>query len=134
VLQQDSTARANAVHGISFQTVTIDVPVYLDYLFSRLLAAGASFVRGTVQHINQLVEGGIYPFTDAEANPRPPDAIVICAGLSARVLGGVEDKAVFPVRGQTVLLRAPWVRFGRTISGTDGLWTYIIPRKSGDVC
>jgi hypothetical protein len=40
---------------------------------------------------------------------------------------------VYPIRGQVVLIRAPWVRFGRTKSETDGTWTYIIPRRSGDV-
>jgi D-amino-acid oxidase len=121
------------VDGISFQTITIDVPVYLNYLLSRLLAGGASVVRGTVQHIDQLVEGGAYPFT-GKAGPRPPDAIIVCAGLGARTLGGVEDKDVFSMRGQTAILRAPWVQFGRTIKTKEGSWTYTIPRRCGDVC
>lgn len=62
---------------------------------------------------------------------------MVCAGLGARTLGGVEDKDVYPLRGQTVLLRAPWVRFGRSFTGVSGegkdVWTYIIPRRSGDV-
>lgn len=133
VLPQDSLVHPKAVHGISFRTITIDVPAYLNYLLSRLLTAGASVTRGTVQHIDQLVEGGAYPFTGTGAGPTPPDAIIVCAGLGARTLGGVEDKEVFSMRGQTVLLRAPWVRFGRTISTKEGLWTYTIPRRRGDV-
>jgi hypothetical protein len=31
------------------------------------------------------------------------------------------------------LIRAPWVKFGRTLNG-KGEVTYIIPRRSGDVC
>ncbi|QRW23647.1 FAD-dependent oxidoreductase [Rhizoctonia solani] len=62
-----------------------------------------------------------------------PDAIVVCAGIGARNLGGVEDKDVYPVRGQVVLIRAPWVKFGRTKSESDDTWTYVIPRRSGDV-
>ena len=83
--------------------------------------------RASVQHIAQVAEGA---YTD---NVKP-DAVVICAGIGARFLGGVEDKDVYPIRGQTVLLRAPWIKFGRTQSSLDGLWTYIIPRRSGDVC
>jgi glycine/D-amino acid oxidase-like deaminating enzyme len=49
-------------------------------------------------------------------------------------LGGVEDKAMYPIRGQTVLLRAPWVKYGRTMVETDGRRTYTIPRRCGDVC
>ena len=72
-----------------------------------------------------MAEGGIC---------RNPDAIIVCAGLGARFLGGVEDKNIYPIRGQTVLIRAPWIRFGKTQSSYDGIWTYIIPRRSGDVC
>lgn len=62
------------------------------------------------------------------------DAIVVCTGLGARTLGGVEDKDVYPVRGQIVIIRAPWIRFGMTAShASSGLWTYVIPRRSGDV-
>ena len=61
------------------------------------------------------------------------DAIVVCAGMGARSIGGVDDMDVFPIRGQTVLLRAPWVRFGRTLVDEFGKKTYTIPRKSGDV-
>lgn len=61
--------------------------------------------------------------------------MIVCAGLGARTLGGVEDENVYPIRGQTVLVRAPWIRFGRTMSGNgeEAVWTYIIPRRSGDV-
>lgn len=87
-----------------------------------------------MQHVQQLAEGGAHVFTPGRAGKVPMDAIVVCAGLGARTLGGVEDKDVFPVRGQVVMLRAPWVRFGRTAShGAKGLWTYVIPRRSGDV-
>lgn len=36
---------------------------------------------------------------------QPAELIVNCTGLLASRLGGVEDKNVFPVRGQTVLVR-----------------------------
>ncbi|KAF8321060.1 uncharacterized protein EI90DRAFT_3020460 [Cantharellus anzutake] len=54
--------------------------------------------------------------------------------LGAATIKGIEDPDVYPIRGQTVLVRTPWVRFGRTLSepGVDGIWTYIIPRRSGD--
>lgn len=61
------------------------------------------------------------------------DAVMVCTGLGARTLGGVEDTAMYPIRGQTVLLRAPWIRYGRTTVDKNGLKTYTIPRKSGDV-
>lgn len=101
------------------------------YLLNRFLANGGQLVRGTVQHIDQVIEGGANQFTGGK--PSPPDVVVVCAGLGARTLGGVADQSMYPIRGQTVVVRAPWIRFGRTISSVDGLWTYIIPRRSGDV-
>ena len=120
------------VLGVSFTTVAIDVPIYLDYLVTQFLVNGGRIVRGSVQHINQLIEGGTSLFSGGNVNDFLPDAVVVAVGLGARFLGGVEDKAMYPVRGQTVLVRAPWVRFGKTEFLESGL-TYIIPRRSGDV-
>lgn len=111
--------------GITFSTLTIDVPVYLNWLLSRFLSLGGRTIRASVSHISQVLEG---------AYSRAPDALIICTGLGTRTLGGVEDKDMYPIRGQTVLVRAPWIKYGRTCSSADGLWTYIIPRRSGDVC
>lgn len=122
----------DCAEGISFKTLTIDSPVYLNYLLSRFLAAGGSIVRGAVQHIAQVVEGGAGIFNGRKVLSSP-SAVIVCVGLGARTLGGVEDKDVYPIRGQTVLIRAPWIKFGRAISSKGGLWTYIIPRRSGDV-
>ena len=68
-----------------------------------------------------------------------PKAIVVCAGLGVRELGGVEDDTIFPTRGQVVILRAPWCRSGWTYQegslsgGEGGARTYIIPRYDGQV-
>ncbi|KAG8710473.1 hypothetical protein FRC11_004479 [Ceratobasidium sp. 423] len=110
--------------GMAFNTITIDTPVYLPYLLSTFLGKGGSVVRARIMHISQVAQGS---FTSTK-----PDAIVVCTGIGARTLGGVEDKDVYPVRGQIVLIRAPWVKFGRTKSET-GAWSYIIPRRTGDV-
>ncbi|KAG6850028.1 hypothetical protein H0H93_002232 [Arthromyces matolae] len=119
-----------AVHGAAFTTLTVDTPVFLDHLMSRFIGNGGAVVRGTVQHISELIEGGVYAITGQGGGPVPPDAIIVCAGLGARTLGGVEDHDLYPLRGQTVLLKAPWIRFGRTLNTAEtGTWTYIIPRK-----
>ncbi|KAH9849568.1 D-amino-acid oxidase [Lenzites betulinus] len=125
---------AGALVGTSFKTVTIDTPTYLPYLLSRFIARGGNIVRGEIQHISQVIEGGPDLFLRGKASPEPVDALVVCSGLGARSLGGVEDKDVYPVRGQVVLIRAPWIDFGRTVSHAEqGLWTYVIPRRCGNV-
>ena len=123
----------DAKTGVSFTTVTIDTPAYLKYLWGRFLSKGGQFSRASVQHINQIIEGGPGIFT-TPFRKQPVDALVLCPGLGARALGGVEDKDVYPVRGQVIILKTPWIKFGRTASHSEqGLWTYIIPRRSGDV-
>lgn len=121
-----------AADGIEFETLTIDTPKYLNYLLARFLGNGGSVVRGNVQHINQVIEGGANGLSGS-GKPSLIYAVIVCAGLGARTLGGVEDKAMFPIRGQTVLLRAPWIRYGMTMVETNGMRTYTIPRRSGDV-
>jgi glycine/D-amino acid oxidase-like deaminating enzyme len=75
----------------------------------------------------------VHPNRESIAEVLFIDAVVVCAGLGARSLGGVEDKDMYPIRGQTVIIRAPWINFGSMQSNINGTWSYIIPRRSGDV-
>ncbi|KAJ7243850.1 D-amino-acid oxidase [Mycena haematopus] len=121
-----------AVFGINFTAISFDPPLYLDYLHKRFLAAGGRLVHGSVQHIKQVVEGGSAVFEGRP--PSPPAAVVVCAGLGARTLGGVEDKTVTSVRGQTVVLHAPWVGFGATRRKIEEeMISYVIPRRGGNI-
>ena len=72
-------------------------------------------------------------FTGGKSKVRPVDTLVVCMGLGARTLGGVEDKDVYPVPGQTVLLQAPWIEGGRSLVVESGAKTYIVPRRDGTV-
>jgi D-amino-acid oxidase len=63
----------------------------------------------------------------------PPAAVVNATGILASKLGGVEDRNVFPTRGQTILVRNECSKMyfrsaGRT---NDREPTYIIPRAYG---
>ncbi|KIJ14603.1 D-aspartate oxidase [Paxillus involutus ATCC 200175] len=113
---------ANSTAGWTFTTFTINTPVYLNWLLARFLAGGGTTKRVQLQHISQVF--------DSTQNPA---AIVACPGIGARFLGGIEDKNIYPIRGQTILLRAPWVKYGRSLSGADGSYAYFMPRCTGDV-
>jgi len=114
-----------SVSGETFKSITIDVPIYLQWLMAKFLGSGGQLKRVQVQHILQAATG---------AHAREADAVVVCTGLGSRFLGGVEDKEMYPIRGQTVLINAPWIKSVRGMDAKeDGLWTYIIPRRSGDV-
>lgn len=72
--------------------------------------------------------------------PSPPSVVILCVGLGASSLDGLEDKnPVYPVRGQVLQLEAPWVRNGFTrqegslSGGEGGQRTYVIPRGNGEV-
>ncbi|KIM59117.1 hypothetical protein SCLCIDRAFT_1218117 [Scleroderma citrinum Foug A] len=125
VLQNDLVP--GSTHGWSFTTLSLDPPVYLNWLLDRFLSNGGTIVRSQLLHISQAIEGGI------SGLPQKPNGVVVCVGIGARFLGGIEDKDVFPIRGQTIALRAPWVRYGRSISKADGSYTYSIPKVAGDV-
>lgn len=99
--------------------------------------------RNRVGHITQVAEGsytsrkpGAYTLYSSCVPYKPflssLDVIVVCTGIGSRSLGGVEDLDVYPVRGQTVLIRAPWVKFGISEKTSECI-SYIIPRQSGDV-
>ncbi|KAJ3853671.1 D-amino-acid oxidase [Lentinula lateritia] len=134
-LRPDELA-SGAVQGFACTAVTFDIPRYLPYLLARFTSGGGSIIRGSVAHIQQVLEGGTTLFAiNSLRKPSPPDAVILCVGLGARFLGGIEDKDVIPVRGQTVLLRAPWVRTMPVLRDLkDGAMPpYVIPRKGGDV-
>jgi glycine/D-amino acid oxidase-like deaminating enzyme len=114
----------DAKSGVKFKTLTIETPTYLPYLQSVFLSKGGKIYRATIQHINQVLEGVF---------SARPDAFIVCAGLGARSLGGIEDQGMYPGRGQVVTIQAPWVKNGRTMRHEDGSATYSIPRRSGEV-
>lgn len=68
-------------------TFQVDVPVYLGWLFARVLERGVSIRRHFVERIEDVwlqVEG--------------VKAVFNCTGLGAYDLGGVEDRDMFPTR------------------------------------
>jgi glycine/D-amino acid oxidase-like deaminating enzyme len=94
--------------------VTIDTSKYLLCLSKEVQRLGGALVRYNLSHISQL---------QIPIIPRKADVIIVCAGLGARHLGGVEDQNCYPIRGQVLLARAPWYRHGVTRSSKTGDWT-----------
>ncbi|KAF5375665.1 hypothetical protein D9615_009355 [Tricholomella constricta] len=117
-----------AKHAVSFTSLTMDPPVYLQRLRSRFQALGGIVHRA---HVESLAS--------ALSFAQDPIAIVNCTGLGSLELKDVQDKDLFPIRGQVIALNAPWIKEGRTKQvgkldgGEGGERTYIIPRRSGEV-
>lgn len=55
------------------------------------------FKRAIFSHISHV--------SQAHHSEKNAHVVVNCTGLSARTLGGIEDKNMIPARGQTVLVR-----------------------------
>jgi D-amino-acid oxidase len=82
--------------------VLINSPVYLKWLQSKFEVLGGKIVRQDISHIDQVVD-----LIDKNIDQF---AVINCTGLGARFLGGVQDSAVYPTRGQTVIVKAPHIK------------------------
>ncbi|KAF5374960.1 hypothetical protein D9758_000239 [Tetrapyrgos nigripes] len=117
-----------ATHTVSFTSLTMDTTPYLHKLVKIFNNLGGTVHRKSLNSLRDALEFEQEPF-----------AIVNCSGLGSLKLGDVMDAEMFPVRGQVVVLNAPWVKEGRTrqvgnlAGGEGGERTYIIPRRSGQV-
>ena len=114
--------------GTSFTSVCINTSLYLPWLASQCLKLGVSIRRGIASHI-----------TDAASmhhTGKRADLIINCTGLSSLRLGGVEDKALYPGRGQIVVVRND-PGYMCSSSGTDDgseEATYLMHRAAGGGC
>jgi D-amino-acid oxidase len=100
--------------GINFTTWTFNCPFFLGNLKKYLESEGVKFQRKKLTHISQ-------------AYGSKTNVVFNCSGIGARTLGGVEDKSVYPTRGQVVVIRAPHIQINKMRWGDDYA-TYIIPR------
>jgi len=95
--------------GYAMRLPVIDMSMYLEWLEQRVLAAGASFTRRTIDSLGDI--RGV------------ADLVVNCTGLGAREL--CHDGELFGVRGQVMVVDAPEVS---AFCVDEATMTYIIPR------
>lgn len=112
----------------SFTSVCINTAIYLPWLVSQCLKNGVIVRRGIAEHVK---DAALLHHSGTKA-----DMVVNCTGLSSLKLGGVQDKAMYPARGQLVVVRNdPGVMTAS--SGTDDgadEATYIMHRAAGGGC
>lgn len=107
-----------ARYGIKYLTYNFYSPKFLVFLKQYLESNGVKFVRASVGFI-----------TEAPKAAQQPEAKVVfnCTGVLAGQLGGVKDsKDIYPIRGQVVSVKAPWIKENISLEGSPP--TYIIPR------
>ncbi|MDA0243878.1 MAG: FAD-dependent oxidoreductase [Chloroflexi bacterium] len=101
------------VDGYAFTAPVIDMSLYLEYLLSRYRALGGTITQRPLANLAEVQQG---------------QPIVNCAGLGARELVG--DEALFPIRGQIVLVKAPQIQRCRMDDHGRYQICYIIPRQN----
>ncbi|OCF35693.1 D-aspartate oxidase [Kwoniella heveanensis BCC8398] len=136
----DQSSLPSAIdYSVSFTSLTMTPITYLNRLIKRINQLSDGNVSIHRHHLHSLSDLS-HPSVQAMIGSRAiPLAVVVCTGLGSLTLGGVEDKTVFPTRGQVVKIKAPWVRSGYTRQigglngGEGGERTYVIPRADGEV-
>ncbi|OQO00213.1 hypothetical protein B0A48_14000 [Cryoendolithus antarcticus] len=83
--------------GTGFTSVCINTALYLPWLASQCLKLGATLHRGDVSHISDAAS--------LHHSGSPAKLVINCTGLSSLRLGGVQDKNLYPARGQIVVVR-----------------------------
>ncbi|KAF1932518.1 nucleotide-binding domain-containing protein [Didymella exigua CBS 183.55] len=111
--------------GCEFGSVCINPGLYLSWLVGQCRINGVNFQRKTLSHVSEarhLGKRGIRP------------AIIVNAtGLSSRILGGVLDQSMYPIRGQTVIVRnvAPFMVIESGTDDGDDQACYMMTRAAG---
>ncbi len=100
------------VDGFIMEIPIVEAPRYLSYLQTRFQQNAGTIIQQEIESFSELASE--YPI------------IVNCSGVGARELA--EDTAVYPIRGQTVILDAPEIQEGYT---DDEAFTYIYIRSDG---
>ncbi|KAJ1976722.1 hypothetical protein H4R35_002583, partial [Dimargaris xerosporica] len=110
-------------YGVCYETLSIDVARYLAWLQQRCVDKGATLVN---------LPAKLHHIMDIQQHCPEAQFVINCTGLGARSLGGVQDLAVFPVRGQWLLAKVPFELPNINVIG-KGEMTLIIPRGNGTV-
>lgn len=116
---------AGVASGCEFTSVCINTALYLPWLVGQCRANGVTFHRETLTHITDIQ-------TLKERNLKP-QVIVNATGLSSAKLEGVLDQAMYPIRGQTVVVRnvAPAMIIQSGTDDGDDQACYMMTRASG---
>ncbi len=103
----------SCVNVWAFTTYLLNCQSYLPWLTAKFLKNGGVIEK---RRVSSLDEPGLCSY----------DLVINCVGMGAYSL--VKDKTVSPVRGQGVLVYAPWVKHFVFTDLSEDFITYILPR------
>ena len=118
----------DGVHaGVSYTTVTLNVPSYLNFLLEKIKTYGGRIIRKRLPDDGGLIVALATARNAASVGEEDVFAYVNATGISARKL--VPDNKVFPVRGQTVLVKGEAKVLRTRIQNRSGKIKYVITRS-----
>lgn len=118
---EECSKTPDTASGIAYHTYSFNPGNYLPYLRREAEKRNIPIVQKRVVSLDEVFE------PEASTSLPRADVVVNASGLGAYGLLGVQDQAVLPHRGQTVLIRPPKPVLHSSINGYG---TYIIPRPS----
>ncbi|KAJ2039014.1 hypothetical protein H4S04_001648, partial [Coemansia sp. S16] len=116
------------IYGLEYSTVLINVPQYLAYLKNKFTGMGGIIEQRALDHIEEAL---LFDATSRNEPSGKTPIVVNCAALGNRMLGGVCDASMRPVRGQTLIVNSPDAK--RTLTRLGSQFGYVIPRGDGTV-
>lgn len=150
--------------GATFKTLDLDIPKYLPMIYAYFLQLGGKSIKhkansiseaislsySSAASVTQMVDGRVRTAKPTSTSIKP-SLVIASPGLGAKELLGDDD--VLPIRGQTVLLHAPWctttaVHGVEAAKQSETTWcgvskviaaqggyrdTYVIPRGDGTI-
>jgi D-amino-acid oxidase len=109
----ESELRGRAQCGWVYEAPVIEMPVYLQWLTSQVLARGVRIVQAEVSSLDELA--------------RECELVADCAGLGARELAG--DASMLGIRGQVVRVERSGVERFSLDDYDPAVITYVVPRS-----
>ncbi|KAI7263239.1 hypothetical protein KC343_g4211 [Hortaea werneckii] len=121
-------AEAKIQNAAANRSIAINVPQYLLYLQERAKSLGVKVIKariGTDAGLTSVLKSAAGTMKEYLGHRKsPPDCFVNASGLGAKKLCG--DQAMYPIRGQTVLVKGEAARIRTQLGG--GYNAYCIPR------
>ena len=102
----------DCVDIVSFITFIVESRSYMNWLLEKVKHAGVVIHQRKVTDLSKLSSY---------------DVVINCTGLGSREL--LDDQLLYPLRGQVVVVKAPWVRTWLMEQDRDGSLCYIYPRS-----
>ena len=94
----------------AFSTFIINGRKWLPWMMDKIKQQGGSFVQRKIRDLSEL---------------NSYDIVINCTGIGSHEL--VNDRLVYPVHGDVILVNAPWIKQFYFLIGKE-LYTYIFPR------